>query len=331
MMEFTPATVRTWARLGACGAFGLAMLELLDEGEDIITVTADLCYFSGLEKLNEIYPDKVYNVGIAEQNMVTVAAAMVKEGCRVFATTYASFAASRCMDQVRVSMGYMNLGVKLVGLTSGLSVGILGATHMSIEDIAIMRAIPNITIVSPADCGATIKAVKEVANYPGPVYLRLSGPVNNPVVYTKDFDFTIGKAICHKQGHDIAFISTGTMVYQSKKAIEYLEEEGISCGLLDMHTIKPLDTESIDNICNAKLIVTVEEHSRIGGLGSAISEYLAGKIHKPVQLIIGINDNYEHAGDYQFLLEQCGLTAAKIADSVKRKWEEIIDDKFGTL
>ena len=323
MTDFTSVNIRTWSRLGSCGAFGVAALELPEINDKSVVLTADLCTFSGLDRFKAKYPDRLYNVGIAEQNMVGIAAGMAKEGFVPFATTYATFASMRCADQIKVSMGYMKLPVKLVGMTAGYSVGILGATHIALEDIAVMRSIPNVTILSPADCTATIKAVYAAAGTDTPVYLRLSGTMNNPVVYKEDFDFEIGKAITLRAGTDIAVIATGTMVYNSLKAAEKLTETGVSVKVVDMHTITPLDEEAVKSACSAKLIVTVEEHSVYGGLGGAVAEALSLERNKPPHLIIGVSGDYPHAASYPYLLEQAGLTADQIALKIQKTYEEL--------
>lgn len=323
MTDFTSVNIRTWSRLGSCGAFGIAAMELPEINDKSVILTADLCTFSGLDRFKAKYPDRLYNIGIAEQNMVGVAAGMAKEGFTPFATTYATFASMRCADQIKVNMGYMALPVKLVGLTSGFSVGILGATHIALEDIAVMRSIPNVVVLSPADCAATIKAVFAAAKTNAPVYLRLSGTMNNPVVYKEDFDFEIGKAITLREGTDVTVIATGAMVYNSLKAAEKLAENGLSVKVVDMHTIKPLDEEAVKSACSAKLIVTVEEHSVYGGLGSAVAEALALEQNKPPHLIIGVSGDYPHAASYPYLLEQTGLTPDKIALKIQNTYQEI--------
>lgn len=323
MTDFTSVNIRTWSRLGSCGAFGVAALELPEINDKSVILTADLCTFSGLDRFKAKYPDRLYNIGIAEQNMIGIAAGMAKEGFVPFATTYATFASMRCTDQIKVSMGYMKLPVKLVGMTAGYSVGILGATHISLEDIAVIRSIPNIVILSPADSTATIKATLAAVKTNTPVYLRLSGTMNNPVVYKEGFDFEIGKAITLREGTDIAVIATGTMVYNSLKAAEKLAENGLSIKVVDMHTIKPLDVEAVKDACSAKLIVTVEEHSVYGGLGGAVTEALALKKQKPPHLIIGVSGDYPHAASYSYLLEQAGLTADQIALKIQKTYEEL--------
>lgn len=323
MTDFTSVNIRTWSRLGSCGAFGIAAMELPEINDKSVILTADLCTFSGLDRFKAKYPDKLYNIGIAEQNMVGIAAGMAKEGFTPFATTYATFASMRCADQIKVNMGYMALPVKLVGLTSGFSVGILGATHIALEDIAVVRSVPNVVVLSPADCAATIKAVFAAAKTNAPVYLRLSGTMNNPVVYKEDFDFEIGKAITLREGTDVAIIATGTMVYNSLKAAEKLAENGISVKVVDMHTIKPLDIEAVKSACSAKLLATVEEHSVYGGLGGAVAEALALERNKPPHLIIGVSGDYPHAASYPYLLERTGLTPDKIALNIQKTYKEL--------
>ena len=315
-MEYKSSNIRLWSRLGSCGAFGQAALELPKLDDRIVLLTSDLCFYSGLDRFKATYPDKFYNIGIAEQNMVGIAAGMAKEGFIPFATTYATFAAMRCADQVRVNMGYMKLGVKLIGLTAGWSVGILGPTHMSIEDIAVMRSIPNIVILSPADCTETVKAVLAASKLNDPVYIRLTGGMPNPIVYEEDYEFEIGKAITLRENEEdsIVIYATGTMVYNSLKAADILRDQGIFAKVIDMHTIKPLDENTVKANAKYPLIVTVEEHSTIGGLGSAVNDCLAENDSRV--LMIGINDAYDHAADYNYLIEKNGLSPEGIANKI---------------
>ena len=325
-MEYSASNIKLWSRLGSCGALGQAAMELPGMDDRIVFLTADLCTYSGLDRFKSEYPDRLYNLGIAEQNMIGVAAGMAKEGLIPFATTYATFAAMRCADQVRVNIGYMKLGVKLIGLTAGLSVGILGATHVSIEDIAVMRSIPNVVILSPADSTETVKAVIAAASVDGPVYIRLTGTMPNPVVYNADYNFQIGKAITVKEGKDIAIFATGTMVYNAKQAAEIMGMQGISAKVVDMHTIKPIDEEAIYAACDSKLLVSVEEHSTIGGVGSAIAEKLSRiKGHPPLEMI-GLADAYPHAADYAYLIEKSGLMPAQLARSITERYLEVCND-----
>lgn len=316
MIEFNAKNSRIWSMLGASGVLGVAACELAEIDSEFVVITADLCYFSGLGRLNTKYPERVINVGIAEQNLIGVAAGMAKEGMNVFATTYATFASTRALDQVKVNMGYMGLPVKMIGLTSGFSAGILGATHMALEDIAILRSIPNLVILSPADAAETMKCLLAAAKTKVPTYIRMSGASRTPIVYQEDYDFVMGKAIRLKEGTEISLMATGSMVYKAIRVANLLEQKGYSCEVMNFHTIKPIDKEAIKKAIRKKLIVTIEEHSVIGGLGSAVSEVLAPMKMKPPQIMIGIEDRYPHAASYEALLENNGLTEERIETKI---------------
>lgn len=324
MIEYNKRNIRTWSLLGPSGSLGTAALELADTIPNVVMLTADLCFFSGLERFKSAYPDKIYNIGIAEQNMIGVAAGLAKEGFIPFANTYASFCSSRCADQVRVNMSYMKLPIKLIGLTAGYGAGILGATHVSIEDVSLMRALPNITVISPADCMEVIKAIIASAKTPDPTYIRLTGPMNTPIVYKEDYDFEIGKAVKIQSGKDVCIIATGSMVFQSMRAAKLIEAEGISCSILNMHTIKPLDNEAVfDAYAKHKMIVTAEEHSIKGGLFGAVSELVCESgLRKPI-IPIGINDIFVHAGSYEYQLHESGISAECIKDRILEKYKTL--------
>ena len=289
-MELDRQKIRMYSLLGSHRTFGQVALELPKINENVVVMVADQMSPAGLEYFRDQQPDKFINIGIAEQNLIGVASGMAKEGMTPFVLAQATFATGRCFDQIKINMAYMQLGVKVVGLSAGLSIGQYGATHMSVEDVSLMRSLPNIVVLSPADCTETAKALMAVASDPRPTYIRLSGWMNCPIVYKKDYDYQIGKAITLREGEDIAIIATGPMVYNSLKAADMLAEEGLSVKVVDMHTIKPLDKKAIDACLNAKMIVTAEEHSVIGGLGSAVAEHLTPLAVKPPQLIIGTND-----------------------------------------
>jgi transketolase len=317
MLTINPANTRMWSMLGSRGTFGVAMLDLGASQDDVVVITADLSTTSGLDRFREAYPAKFVNVGIAEQNMVGIAAGMAKEGSVVFATTFATFAAMRSYEQVRLNLGYMGLNVKLVGLASGFAMGMFGNTHYGIEDLALMRAVPGLTVLSPADGTEVTKVVQAAYLHKGPVYIRLTGVMGTPVVYKQDYQYEIGKAITLVEGTDVTIIATGTMVHESIVAARALKEKGIAATVVDMHTIKPLDTAVIDRACaGSRLIVTVEEHSIVGGLGGAVAEYKAGLAKSPRQVFIGIADRFGKAGDYKYLLGAHGLTADRIAERI---------------
>ena len=307
---------RMWSKLGQRGTYGTVLMDIGAEIENVLALTGDLSNTSGLDRFQVRFPKRFFNVGIAEQNMLGLAAGLASENYIPFVSTFATFASMRCMEQLRVNMGYMNLNVKLVGLASGFAMGHFGSTHYGTEDISMIRTIPNIAVLSPADCTETAKAIEAIAMYQGPVYLRLTGVMNNPIIYKEDFDYTIGKAIRLREGKDISIIATGSMVYHALEAAKLLEEKSVSASVIDMHTIKPLDTEAIDMSSKSQMIVTIEEHSIIGGLGGAVAEYLSSAQLPVKQLFIGVQDCILPPGDYQFMLKQHGLTAPQIAETI---------------
>lgn len=323
MLQLTPANVRQWSRFGSRAVFGQAILALAEHTPDLVVLSADLGNSSGLDRFRNAHPDKFINVGIAEQNLIGVAAGMAKEGLTVFATSFAPFISMRAAEQVRMNLGYMQLNVKAVGIGSGLAMGFLGNSHYGLEDVAVMRSIPGITIVSPADCGEIVKTVFAAAKYQGPMYIRLTGGPNNPIVYQDDYEFEIGKAVCVREGSDVTIIACGTMVYHSVEAAKLLEARGISAAVVNMHTIKPLDTDALRSaIGSSKLIVTVEEHSVIGGLGGAVAEFKAGLRNAPPQLILGLPDYFGKTAEHQYLIEKYGLVGPGIADRIEAEFRQ---------
>ncbi|MBN3854493.1 transketolase [Paraburkholderia sp. Ac-20340] len=318
MVEINASNARQWSRLGSRGVFGQAVLSVADQYPDMMVMSADLGNSSGLDRFKKAFPERFLNVGIAEQNMIGVAAGLAKEGYNVFATSFAPFISMRAAEQIRMNLGYMEMNVKAVAIGSGVSMAFLGNSHYGIEDAAVMRAIPNMTVVCPADCAEIFKTVEAAAAFEGPMYIRLTGAVNNPPVYTADYDFQIGRAHTLSEGSDVTIVANGTMVYESLAAAKLLEAEGLSVGVVNMHTLKPIDTAAIDAaMARSKLLVTVEEHSVIGGLGSAVAEYKAAKRNAPPQLLIGLPDRFDKAGEYRYLLEKHGLVAAKIAERIR--------------
>lgn len=322
-MNINETTMKIWSRIGSRAAFGLAAVELGKTVDDMMILTADTSTSAGLERFKKTFPDKFLDVGIAEQNMMGIATGIASEGIKVVTATFAPFQTMRCCEQIRVNLGYMGQNVCMVGLASGIVLGNLGYTHCCIEDVGIMRSIPGITIISPADCGETVKATLAAIHHKESVYIRLTGGTNNHSVYKDDYNFEIGKANTLREGNDITIIAAGTMVHESLEAADILSKKGISATVIDMHTIKPLDTSVIEKACElSKLIITVEEHNVIGGLGSAVAEYKAGLKKSPPHLILGIPDKYGEAGDYRYLLEKHGLTAKQIAEKIVNQYEQ---------
>jgi transketolase len=324
-MEINEATIKMWSRIGSRATFGMAALELGSQLDDLIILTGDTSTSAGLQRFKSSYPDKFLDVGIAEQNMIGIAAGLASEGNTVFTSTFAPFQTMRCCEQIKVNLGYMRHKVNMVGLASGVILGTLGYTHCCIEDVSIMRSIPNISVISPADSFETYKATLACVGYKESVYIRLTGGSKNNPVYKEDYDFEIGKAVTLREGNDITIISSGTMVFESLKAADLLMEKGISSTVVNMHTIKPLDSYVIEKASlSSKLIVTVEEHSIIGGLGTAVSEVKTKLAGSPPQLMIGLPDQYDNGGEYKDILERHGLSRSLIAKRINNEYKEQI-------
>jgi transketolase len=317
MLPITQASARQWSRLGPRAMFGQAILALAEKRDDLLVLSADLGASSGLDRFRKAHPQKFLNTGVAEQNMIGVAAGLAKEGFVVFATSFAPFVALRAGEQVRMNLGYMQLNVKAVALGSGLAMGFLGNSHFGLEDAAVMRSIAGLTVVCPADCAEIVKTVEAAAAFKGPMFIRLTGVPGMPVVYEQDYEFEIGRAIRLKDGSDVCIIASGSMVAESLIAANQLAALGISARVVNMHTLKPLDTVAIDEAIAARLIVTVEEHSVIGGLGSAVAEYKTTLRSAPPQLLIGLPDAFGVTADYRYLLQKYGLVGDAIAARIQ--------------
>ena len=310
-----------WSRIGIRAFYGQALSDIAAANPNVMAVSADLGRSSGLDRFSKEYPEQFLNSGIAEQNMVGVSAGLARMGFDVFASTFAPFASMRASEQVRMNMGYMHEPVKLVALGSGLAMGFLGNSHYGLEDLAVMRAIPGLTVISPADCAEVYKTLEACVGFEHPVYIRLTGAVSCPVVYTEDYDFEIGKAVWLREAQKVTIISAGTTVGHCLKAAAALEEDGINVGLLNMHTVKPLDCDAIANaVETSDTIFVVDEHTRIGGLGSAITDHIVEHHGMGVRLFChGIDDRYVETGNYPFLLQKNGLDAAGIEAFIRTK------------
>ncbi len=323
-MKLDKSKIKLYSSIGSRATFGLVSLELIKETKNLMILTSDVSTSAGLDRFKLKHPQNYIDVGIAEQNLIGVATGLSTCGFNVFTTTFAPFQTMRCLEQIKVNMGYMKKKVTMVGLASGIVLGNLGFTHCCIEDISVMRSIPGMTVLSPADCGEVAKCVFAAARIPGPVYIRLTGSSNNPVVFNEDYDFTIGKAIELSKGEDITIFATGSMVFKSIEAAKILNENNISSTVININTIKPIDEKFINkNSKGKKLIVTVEEHSIIGGLSSAVAEVNSSIKDTPEQLSISLPDNYFKGGDYNDLLNKYNLTPMGIANLVKDKLKNI--------
>ena len=297
-------------------SYGKALVELGKKNPDVVVLDADLAEATKTIDFKKEFPNRFFDVGISEQDMMGTAAGLALEGKTPFASTFAIFAAGRAYEQIRNTIAYSKLNVKIAATHAGLTVGEDGASHQAIEDVALMRAIPGMTIFSPCDDLETRWAIEEATKINGPVYIRLTRPKVSEV-YTNSAKFEFGKAVVHGDGTDAAIIATGLMVQVALKAREVLKEEGINIRVIDMHTIKPLDKEAVIKAAKeTKKVITVEDHSIIGGLGSAVCEVLSTEYPAKVDRI-GVNDEFGQSGKWDELLECYGLTADNIAKHVK--------------
>lgn len=296
--------------------FGKALVELGHKRNDFIVMDADLAAATKTGMFKKEFPDRFYDCGIAEQNMMGIAAGIAATGKRVIVSSFAMFAAGRAFEQVRNSIGYPHLPV-IVGAThAGISVGEDGATHQCCEDIALIRTIPGMTIINPADETESKKAVFAAMELDGPVYIRF-GRLAVPVIFDDDYNFEVGKGVELREGSDVTVIATGLMVNEALQAYELLEAEGISARIINMATIKPLDNEIVLKAARETgAVVTAEEHSVIGGLGGAVCELLSGECPVPV-VRLGVYDTFGHSGPAADLLDEFGLRAANIVEKAK--------------
>lgn len=296
-------------------AYGEALAALGGEIEDIVVLDADLSGSTKTAVFAKKYPHRFFNMGIAEQNLMGTAAGLATCGKIVFASTFAIFATGRAFEQVRNSICYPELNVKVAATHAGLTVGEDGATHQSVEDLALMRAVPNMTVINPADAVEARKAVRAAALHKGPVYLRF-GRLPVEIVTKEEDEFEIGKGSVIREGKDVALIATGIMVAEAVKAAELLKEDGIDAMVINIHTLKPIDRELIIKAAGCGSVVTAEEHTVIGGLGSAVAEVLAEE--KPVKMrMIGIRNKFGQSGKPAELLKLYKLTAEDIASAAK--------------
>ncbi len=297
-------------------AYGEALAELGKINENVVVLDADLSGSTKTSVFKKAFPERHFNVGIAEADLVGTAAGLAASGKIAFASTFAMFAAGRAFEQIRNTVAYPKLNVKIAPTHAGISVGEDGASHQSVEDIALMRSIPGMVVLSPADAVETKKMVFAAAEYDGPVYIRM-GRLGVPVLFDDNYDFQIGIANTLRDGKDVTIAATGLMVAEAVKAAEELEKEGISVRVINVGTIKPLDGEAILKAAQeTKFIVTAEEHSVIGGLGSAVSEFLS-EVHPTKVKKVGIYDKFGQSGTGEELLQKYELTAEKLISVIK--------------
>lgn len=294
--------------------FGITLMEMMKECTDLMVLSSDMSTPAGLDKFKAAYPDNFINMGIAEQNMIGTAAGLTEEGYKCVCVAQACFITMRSFEQVRQYCGYMQLPLVIIGIGSGVSLQYMGNTHYALEDLALMRTIPGMEVIAPCDAYEATKAFEYAVSSNHPVYIRLFGGTGIPAVYSEEIEYDCGKAIKHREGKDVQIIAIGSMVETALKVAEELVSEGIEASVVDMHTIKPLDADAVD--CNVKLIVTLEEHNVIGGLGSAVAEIICKTTSHSKLLSLGIEDKFLPVGNYQYLLKKSGLDIENIKNII---------------
>ncbi len=322
VVEYNKKNARKWSVIGERPTFGSALFEFAKEDKSIIAIVADVTNSAGLGNMKKELPEQVINVGIAEQNMMGIATGLASEGYTVFTSSFAPFQSMRCLEQIRVNQGYMGQKVIMVGLAGGVAYGELGFTHCTVEDVSILRSIPNIAVVTPADCMEVVKIVEAAINYKDSVYIRLMDKTGIPMVYTEDYDFIIGKAVpLIDEGEgtieeenssentnkkcEFVILANGPVVYNALQAAQkFTEDKGIKIAVYDFHTVKPVDEVLLNRLAGNKALLTVEEHSIIGGLGSAVADYYADKEKRPIIYKLGLPDGYPHGASHETLLAE---------------------------
>ena len=296
-------------------SYGKALAELGEKYKNVVVLDADLANATKTIEFKKKFPERFFDIGIAEQDLIGTAAGLALEGKISFASTFAVFGSGRAYDQVRNTVAYSKLNVKIAATHAGITVGEDGASHQALEDISLMRSIPNMLVCSPADDRCTKWLIEEAIKYNGPMYIRLARPATEEI-YSNDVKFELGKGIQHGDGKDATIFATGVTVAEALKAKEILKQKNIDVRVVDMHTIKPIDKELIVKCANeTDKLYTVEDHSIIGGLGSAVCEVLCDSAPKKVTRI-GINDEFGQSGKWQELMAYYGITAEKIAERI---------------
>ena len=314
---FTEVQNKQWCRMGPRAMFGQFMLNLVKKNNKLLVLSADLGRSSGLDRFKKEFPKNYLSVGISEQNMIGVASGLAREGFKVFVTSFAPFLSMRASEQVRMNLGYMKHSVNLVALGSGVTMGYLGNSHYGLEDLAVMRSIPNISISSPCDCAELNKILQDYTfNERGPSYIRLTGVPGSSHVYSKNYRYKFGKYVDLLNGSKALVISTGSVTGEAFKAIKKLNLKSAGIKLLNLHTIKPLDNDILSQIKMYQKIITIEEHSINGGLYSAISDLLTKNNLNRKVMPLSLSDKFSANGKYNYLLNVHNLSEKKIEKKI---------------
>lgn len=317
MIEFTSRTIMELSRMGMRKAFGSFIYDIAGQHKDLIVLSADTSSSANMGRFISEYPEQFYNIGIAEQNMTGIAAGLAKEGNNVFIVSFAPFVAMRNYESIRTLVGYMNLNVKIVALASGFSMGVQGNTHYCLEDISLMKTIPGMKILSPADVVEEGRCLEYLADYTGPAYLRLTGIDGSPAGFKPDYSFDPEEPELLREGEDVVILGTGSVIAECVRVSRLLKKEGLSCAVYNVCQLKPFNSTFLQNaIHNTRLVVTVEEHYITGGMGGIVCEEMCS-LSKPIHVLrIGVSDEFPHAGDYSYLQGVTGLNSQSIVNNI---------------
>lgn len=316
-MNFNSRDAKQWLRMGPRAMFGQFMMNIAKKNKKLIVLSADLGRSSGLARFKIEFPKQYISIGISEQNLVGVAAGLADEGFKVFVTSFAPFLSMRASEQIRMNLGYMKHNVNLVALGSGLSMGFLGNSHFGLEDIAIMRTIPNLNITCPADCSELGKVLDDYAsNDRGPSYIRLTGIPGSKNVYDKNYTYKFGKNITITKGKDILILSYGSVLGQVKQSVKDLKKMNIDVELVNVVSLKPIDEKVVSLFKKYNKIITIEEHTSVGGLGSLIAEKILKNRIKTKLFSISLPDKFGPTGTYDYLLKHHGLDSDSLTKEI---------------
>ena len=316
-MNFKSTDIKQWSRLGPRAMFGKFMMDIAKKNKKLIVLSADLGRSSGLARFKLEFPKQYISIGISEQNLIGVASGLAYEGYKVFVTSFAPFLSMRASEQIRMNLGYMKQNVNLVALGSGLSMGFLGNSHFGLEDLAIMRTVPNLNITCPADCSELGKVLNDYAfSDRGPSYIRLTGVPGSLNVYEKNYKYKFGKSVRIAKGTDILILSHGSILGQIKLSLNNLKKQKINAELINVISLKPIDTSLIKQLKKFKKIVTIEEHTSIGGLGSIIAEIILKNQIKSKLHSISLPDKFGPTAKYDHLLKYHGLDSVGITKKI---------------
>ena len=318
-MNFNASQAKQWSRMGPRAMFGQFMMEIAKKNKKLMVLSADLGRSSGLARYKMEFPDQYISVGISEQNLVGVAAGLANEGFKVFVTSFAPFLSMRASEQVRMNLGYMKHNVNIVALGSGLSMGFLGNSHFGLEDIAIMRTVPNLNISCPADCAELGKVLNDyTTNERGPSYIRLSGVPGSKYIYESNYNYKFGKNITITKGKDVLVLAYGSILGEVKLSLNTLARSNISAEVINVVSLKPIDNRLINSLRKFKKIITIEEHTSIGGLSTIIAEKIQKNKIKTELSSISLPDKFGPTGKYDYLLKYHGLDSKNIAKKIIR-------------